>query len=59
MLRALFILILIVVLAAIGAAAAIQIIFWSIGILFKIVFNLALVVAAFFGIVFLLRKLRA
>jgi len=59
MLKALFILILILILAVFGAVAALQILFWSIGILFRVVFNLALVIAAVAGIVFLLRKLRA
>jgi hypothetical protein len=59
MLKALLILILILILAVLGAVAALQILFWSIGILFRIVFNLALVIAAVAGIAFLLRKLRA
>ena len=59
MLKALFILILILALAVLGAVAALQILFWSIGILFRIVFNLSLVILAVVGIVFLLRKLRA
>ncbi len=59
MFKNIFILILIVVLVALGAGAAIKVIFWSIGLLFRIVFNLALVVAAIAGIFFLIRKLRA
>ncbi len=55
MFKNLFILILIVILAALGAAAALRIIFWSI----RFVFNLAFVVAAIVGILFLIRKLRA
>ena len=59
MFKNIFILILIVILAALGAGAAIKVIFWSIGWLFRVVFNLALVVAAIAGIFFLIRKLRA
>lgn len=53
MLRSLFILILIAVLAAIGAAAALKIISWFIGA----IVNIAIVVAAIMGIVFLIKKL--
>ncbi len=42
MIRNLFILILIVILAALGAAAALRIILWSL----RMIFNLALVIAA-------------
>ncbi len=59
MFKNIFILILIVVLVAIGAAASIKVIFWSIGLLLRVVFNLALVVAAIAGIFYLVRKLRA
>ena len=55
MFRNLFILILIIILAALGAAAALRIILWS----FRMIFNLALVVAAFVGVMYLIRKLRA
>jgi hypothetical protein len=55
MLKSILILILIAVLAAIGAAAALRILSWIIGA----VVNIAIVVAAFMGIVFLIRKLRA
>ena len=59
MLKSILILILIAVLAAFGAAAALRVILWSIGLLIKIVFNIAIVIAAFMGIMFLIRKLRA
>ncbi len=59
MLKSILILIFIAILAAIGAAAALKIVFWSIGILLKVAFNLAIVVAAFMGVMFLIRKLRA
>lgn len=55
MLKTILILILIAVLAAIGAAAAIKIVSWFIGA----IVNIAIVVAAFIGIIFLIRKLRA
>ena len=55
MFKNILILILIVILAALGAAAALRIIFWSI----RMVFSLALVIAAFAGILYLIRKLRA
>jgi hypothetical protein len=55
MIRNLFILILIIILAALGAAAALRIILWS----FRMIFNLALVIAAFVGVMYLIRKLRA
>lgn len=55
MLKSIIILILIAVLAAIGAAAALRIISWFIGA----IINIVIVVAAFLGIVFLIRKLRA
>ena len=55
MLKTILILILIAVLAAVGAAAAIKIVSWFIGA----IVNIAIVVAAFIGIVFLIRKLRA
>ncbi len=54
MFKNIFILILIVIIAALGAAAALRVIFWSL----RFVFNLALVIAAFVGILFLVRKLR-
>ena len=54
MLRTIFILILIAVLAAFGAIAAFRIISWFIGALV----NIAIVVVAFMGIMFLIRKLR-
>ncbi len=53
MLRSLFILILIAVLAAIGAAAALKLISWFIGA----IVNIAIVVAAIMGIIFLIKKL--
>ncbi len=59
MFKNMLILILIAILVALGAAAAIRVVFWSIGMFFKIVFDLALVVAAFIGVMYLLRKLRA
>jgi len=55
MLKTILILIFIAILAALGAAAALRIISWFIGALV----NIAIVVAAFMGIVFLVRKLRA
>jgi len=55
MLKTIFILILIAVLAALGAAAALRIISWVIGAFV----NIAIMVAAFMGIMFLIRKLRA
>jgi hypothetical protein len=55
MLKTIFILILIAILAAFGAAAAFKILSWLIGALV----NIAIVVAAFMGIMFLIRKLRA
>ena len=55
MLKTILILIFIAVLAAVGAAAAIKIVSWFIGA----IVNIAIVVAAFIGIVFLIRKLRA
>lgn len=58
MFKTIFILILIVILVGLGAAAALKVVFWSIGILFRIAFNLLLVIAAFAGIMFLIRKLR-
>ena len=59
MLKTLLILIAIAVLAALGASVAIRVIFWSIGLLVRIAFNVAIAVAAFMGIMFLIRKLRA
>ena len=58
MLRNIFILILIIILVALGAAAALRIVLWSIGMLFRVAFNLLLVIAAFMGVMFLIRKLR-
>jgi hypothetical protein len=55
MIKTILILILIAVLAALGAAAALRIITWAIGA----VVNIAILVAAFMGIMFLIRKLRA
>ena len=55
MLKGILILVLIAVLAAIGAVAALRIISWFIGVFV----NIAIVVAAFIGIMFLIRKLRA
>ena len=55
MLRVIFILILIAVLAAFGAIAALRIISWFI----RATVNIAIVIAAFLGIIFLIRKLRA
>jgi len=55
MLKSILILVLIAILAAFGAAAALRIISWVIGA----VVNIAIVVAAFLGIMFLIRKLKA
>ena len=55
MLKNLFILILIVILAAMGMVAAFKIMSWFIGVLL----NLILVIAAVVGILFLIRKLRS
>ena len=55
MLRSIVLLILIAVLAALGAAAALKLISWFIGVFV----NIAIVVAAFMGIMFLIRKLRS
>ena len=55
MLKNLFILILIVILAAMGMVAAFKIMSWFIGMLF----NLVIVIAVIMGILYLLRKLRA
>ena len=55
MLKTILILIIIAVLAAFGAVAAIRIL----SRLIVMLFNAAIVVAAFMGIVFLIRKLRA
>jgi len=55
MLKSILILILIAILAAFGAFAAIRII----SRLIVMLFNVAILVAAFMGIVFLIRKLRA
>lgn len=54
MLRTIFILILIAILAAFGAAAAITILSWII----RVLINVAIVILAFMGIMFLIRKLR-
>ena len=54
MLRTIFILILIAILAAFGAVAAIKVISWILGVLV----NVAIIVLAFLGIMFLIRKLR-
>jgi hypothetical protein len=59
MLKGILILILIAILVAIGASVALQVIFWSMRVLFRVAFNLVIVVAAFMGIMFLIRKLRA
>ena len=53
MLKSIFILIIIVVLAALGMAAALKLLSWLIGV----VINIAIVIAAFMGIMYLLRKL--
>jgi hypothetical protein len=58
MLKNIFILILIIILMALGAAAALRIVLWSVGMLFRVAFNLILVIAAFMGVMFLIRKLR-
>jgi len=55
MLKSIFILIIIVVLAALGMAAAFRLLSWLIGV----VINIAIVIAAFMGIMYLLRKLRS
>lgn len=55
MLKSIFILILIVVLAALGMAAALRLLSWLIGV----IINVAIVVAAFMGIMYLVRKLRS
>ncbi len=55
MLKTIFILILIVILAAFGAAAAIKLLSWVLGMLI----NAAIVVLAFIGIMFLIRKLKS
>ena len=55
MLKSIFLLVLIAVLAAIGAAAALRILAWFIGA----IVNIAIVVAAFLGVIYLIRKLRA
>ena len=54
MLKTIFILILIAILAAFGAAAAIKVLSWILGVLI----NVAIVVLAFLGIMFLIRKLK-
>lgn len=54
MLKSILILILIAVLAALGAAAALHLISWVVGVFV----NIAIVVAAFMGVMFLVRKLR-
>lgn len=54
MFKNIFILLLIVILAALGAAAALRIIFWSL----RMLFHLAIVIAALIGVLYLLRKLR-
>ena len=54
MLKNLFILILIVILAAMGMVAAFKIMSWFIGVLL----NLVIVIAVVAGILFLIRKLR-
>ena len=53
--KTILILILIAILAALGAAAALFII----GRIIVVLVNIAIVIAAFMGIVFLIRKLRA
>jgi len=58
MFKNIFILILIIVLVALGAAAALQIVLWSVGMLLRVAFNLIFVIAAFMGVMFLIRKLR-
>lgn len=58
MFKNIFILILIIILAVLGAAAALKIVLWSIGMLFTVALNLILVIAAFMGVMFLIRKLR-
>jgi len=55
MLKGILILIVIAVLAALGLAAALRIVWWFIGALV----NIAIVIAALLGIMFLIRKLRS
>lgn len=55
MVKSIFLLILIAILAAFGAVAALKIISWLIGVFV----NVAIVVLAILGIMFLIRKLRA
>ena len=55
MLKSIFILILIVILAALGMAAAFRLLSWIIGV----AINIAIVVLAFMGIMYLYRKLRS
>lgn len=54
MLRNLLILILIIILVALGAAMALRIVFWYV----RMALNLLFVIAAFVGVIFLVRKLR-
>ncbi len=55
MLKNIFILILIVVLAAIGMTIAFRLLSWLIGM----IFNIAIIVAVFLGVMYLIRKLRS
>jgi len=55
MLKNIFILILIVVLAAFGMAVAFRLLSWLIGV----IINIAIIVAVFLGIMYLIRKLRS
>jgi hypothetical protein len=55
MLKNIFILILIVILAAFGMAAAFRLLSWLIGM----IINIAIVVVVFLGVMYLIRKLRS
>ena len=59
MLKNILILILIVILVAIGVKAAVQVMFRSLELIFRIAFNVVLVIAAYMGTMFLIRKMRA
>lgn len=55
MLKNLLILILIIIVVVLGAAMALRIVFWYV----RMALNLLFVIAAFIGVIFLIRKLRA
>lgn len=55
MLKNIFILILIVILAVFGMVAAFRLLSWLIGI----IFNIVIIVAVFLGVMYLIRKLRS